>query len=316
MEQLQRFTGCLLGLATGDAVGTALEFRLPGSFKPINDMVGGGPFHLKPGQWTDDTSMALCLADSLIERRGFDPADQMERYARWWRDGYLSSTGTCFDIGGTTSQALGRFLEVGDPYAGATDPHSAGNGALMRLAPVPLFYAQHPAEAMDRAGDSSRTTHGIAVSIDACRFYAGLLVGALTGASKDELLEMRYSPVAGYHEQRPLVAEIDEVAAGLYKTRQPPEIKGSSHVVKSLEAALWAFYSSSDYRSGCLMAANLGDDADTTAAIYGQLAGAYYGRAGIPAEWLEKLALAETIETFAARLYELSQHQEIRSSQE
>jgi len=308
LEELRRYTGCLLGLATGDAVGTTLEFRLPGGFKPISDMLGGGPFQLKPGQWTDDTSMALCLADSLIERRGYDPADQMERYVRWWRDGYLSSTGTCFDIGGTTSQALGRYLETSEPYAGSTDPHSAGNGALMRLAPVPLFFAQHPLDALRLAGDSSRTTHGIDLSIDACRYYAGLLVGAVTGASKDEFLAPRYSPVAGYYEQHPLVAEIDEVAAGSFTTRQPPEIKGSGYVVKSLEAALWAFYNSADFRSGCLMAANLGDDADTTAAIYGQLAGAYYGRDGIPSDWLAKLAYSDTIESFATRLYELSRH--------
>jgi ADP-ribosyl-[dinitrogen reductase] hydrolase len=299
--------GCLLGLATGDAVGTTLEFRLPGGFKPISDMIGGGPFQLKPGQWTDDTSMALCLADSLIHQRGYDPADQMERYVRWWRDGYLSSNGRCFDIGGTTSQALGRYLEDGNPYAGSTDPHSAGNGALMRLAPVPLFYAQSPVEAMERSGDSSRTTHGAVVSVDACRYYAGLLVGAVNGVAKDELLEARFSPTAGYYEQQALTGEIDEIAAGSFKDRQPPDIKGRGYVVKSLEAALWAFYQSDDFRSGCLMAANLGDDADTTAAIYGQLAGAYYGRDSIPAEWQAKLALRDTIESFATKLYELSQ---------
>ncbi len=290
----------------GDAVGTALEFRLPGSFQPISDMVGGGPFGLKPGQWTDDTSMALCLADSLIERRGYDPVDQMERYIRWWRDGYLSSNGRCFDVGGTVSQALERFLTNGEPYAGSTDAHSAGNGALMRLAPVPMFYAQRPADALEGAADCSRTTHGAVNSVDACRYYAGLLVGALNGVSKDDLLAERYCPVAGYYQKHRLAAEIDEIAAGSYKTRQPPEIKGSGYVVKSLEAALWAFYHSGDFRSGCLLAANLGDDADTTAAIYGQLAGAYYGREGIPQEWLAKVAFRDKIDTFATKLYELS----------
>ena len=129
-----RFRGCLLGLVAGDALGTTLEFKRPGSFEPIDDMVGGGPHRLQPGQWTDDTSMALCLATSLVERGGFDAADQMQRYVRWWREGYLSSTGCCFDIGNTVSAALSRFIEHGDPYAGSTDPHSAGNGSLMRLA--------------------------------------------------------------------------------------------------------------------------------------------------------------------------------------
>jgi ADP-ribosyl-[dinitrogen reductase] hydrolase len=115
MDLLSRYRGCLLGLAVGDALGTTLEFSPPGTFRPIDDLIGGGPFHLKPGQWTDDTSMALCLATSLIERRGFDPIDQLERYVRWWREGYLSSTGACFDIGSTVRSALMRFLQTREP---------------------------------------------------------------------------------------------------------------------------------------------------------------------------------------------------------
>lgn len=133
-----RFRGCLLGLAAGDALGTTLEFKPPGSFEPICDMEGGGPFQLQAGQWTDDTSMALCLATSLVECGDFDAIDQMRRYARWFREGYLSSTGVCFDIGNTTRCALSRFEETGDPYAGSSDPRTAGNGSLMRFAPVHL----------------------------------------------------------------------------------------------------------------------------------------------------------------------------------
>ena len=117
-----RFRGSLLGLAAGDALGTTLEFKRPGSFEPIVDMVGGGPHRLQPGQWTDDTSMALCLATSLVECGGFDAADQMQRYVRWWRDGYLSATGSCFDIGNTVSAALSRFIEHGDPYRSPAPP--------------------------------------------------------------------------------------------------------------------------------------------------------------------------------------------------
>src|SRR5262249_48419092 len=156
-----------------------LEFRHPGSFAAIEDMVGGGPFQLEPGQWTDDTSMALCLAESLIERLGFDPADQMERYVRWYRPGHLSSAGWCFDLGGTTSAALHGFMHDGQPYAGSEDSHSAGNGSIMRLAPVPLFFAATPEEAIARAADSSRTTHGTREAVDACRYLAALLVGTV-----------------------------------------------------------------------------------------------------------------------------------------
>jgi ADP-ribosyl-[dinitrogen reductase] hydrolase len=158
MDRLERFKGCLLGLAVGDALGTTLEFRPPGTFKPISDIVGGGPFRLKPGEWTDDTSMALCLAESLIEKNGFDPRDQMQRYVRWFREGYMSSNGRCFDIGNTTREALTRFERTGNPFSGPKHETSAGNGSIMRLAAVPLFYAGTPEEAINRSAESSRTS--------------------------------------------------------------------------------------------------------------------------------------------------------------
>lgn len=306
MKEIERYRGCLLGLATGDAVGTTLEFKAPGTFTPIDDMEGGGPFRLQAGQWTDDTSMALCLAESLVAKQGFDPTDQMERYVRWWQQGYLSSTGACFDIGNTVRSALHKFQMAGKPYAGSTDPYSAGNGSIMRLAPVPMFYRHNPAAAIARCGESSRTTHGTVAAVDACRYLGALIIGALKGTGKTDLLSSRYTPVSGYWKAHSLVAEIDEIATGSFKERQPPEIKGTGYVVKSLEAALWAFYNSNSFREGCLMAANLGDDADTTAAVYGQLAGAYYGETGIPATWRAKVAMGDNIVALANQLYQLS----------
>ncbi len=295
----EHYRGCLLGLATGDALGTTLEFHAPGSFQPITDIVGGGPFNLKPGQWTDDTSMALCLAESLIECRGFDPVDQLKRYVRWWREGYLSSTGRCFDIGITTAAALRRFEATGKPYCGSTDRNAAGNGSIMRLAPVPLFFARDPQKAIERSAESSRTTHGSPEAVDACRYLGGLITGAVNGASKEDLLSTNYSPVPDHWTNQPLAPAIAEVAAGSFKRREPPEIKGSGYVVRSLEAALWAFSKTESFRDGCLLAVNLGDDADTTGAVYGQLAGAFYGEHQIPAEWLSKLALRKLIEKMA-----------------
>lgn len=294
-----RYHGSLLGLAAGDALGTTLEFKPPGSFEPINDMVGGGPFRLQAGQWTDDTSMALCLAKSLIECDGFDPLDQMQRYVRWWREGYMSSTGSCFDIGNTVSAALSRFEQTGEPFAGSTEPMAAGNGSLMRLAPVPLFYADNPVEAIEKAGESSRTTHGAKEAVDACRYMAGLIVGAIQGRSKTELLDDYFSPVRGLWERTPLAPKIAAVASGSFKRKQPPEIRGTGYVVETLEAALWAFHGSSSFREGALLAVNLGNDADTTGAIYGQLAGAYYGVGDIPADWLDKLTYRALFEKLA-----------------
>jgi ADP-ribosyl-[dinitrogen reductase] hydrolase len=306
MHPLERYRGAMLGLAVGDALGTTLEFKQPGSFPRHEDMTGGGPFDLQPGEWTDDTSMALCLAESLDETGGFDPVDQLTRYRRWFREGHLSSTGACFDIGNTVIAALRRFDETGEGYCGAVDAYTAGNGSLMRLAPVPLAFAKDPRVAIERCADSSRTTHAAPTAIDACRYYGGLIVGALMGVSKEQLLAPRYAPVPRLWDNAPLTTEIDEVAAGSFIQREPPEIKGVGFVVKALEAALWAFHRSDNYRDGVLLAVNLGDDADTTGAIYGQLAGAYYGESGIPTLWRERLAKRELIESFGERLHTMA----------
>ncbi len=300
-----RFRGCLLGLATGDALGVTLEFKSPGTFEPINEMLGGGSFNLEPGQWTDDTSMALCLATSLVEC-GFDVRDQMERYVQWYSNGYLSSTGECFDIGNATRDALVRFRDTGEPYAGSTEPDTAGNGSLMRLAPVPMFYAHDTTKAIEQSGESSRTTHGADEAVDACRYYGGLLVAALQGVTKKALLSSHFCPVQGFWQRHALAKNVATVAAGSFIHNEPPEIEGTGYVVKALEAALWAFSRSSNFRDGALLAVNLGNDADTTGAIYGQLAGAHYGVGAIPLEWRKKLTMGAEIELLADQLLERS----------
>jgi ADP-ribosyl-[dinitrogen reductase] hydrolase len=250
--------------------------------------------------------MALCLAESLIARREFDAVHQLQTYCRWWRDGHLSSTGRCFDIGNTTRSALAQFHLTGDAASGPTDPHSAGNGSIMRLAPVPLAFAADPRTAIARAGASSRTTHGAAECVDACRYLAGLILGALNGVAKDELLSPHYSPVPGLWDEEPLSPKIATIAGGSFREREPPAIRGSGYVVASLESALWAFHRSDNFRAGALLAVNLGDDADTTGAVYGQLAGAYHGEAGIPLEWRERIVMREQIEALADALVDLA----------
>ena len=287
-------------------MGTAVEFRAPGTFAPVTAMTGGGAFGLLAGQWTDDTSMALCLAESLVARGAMDARDQMERYVRWYRHGHLSSTGTCFDIGVTTRAALMRFERTGDPVAGSTASNSAGNGSIMRLAPVAIAHASHPSRAVEACAESSITTHGATVAVDACRYLGAIIVGALRGAGREELMSPRYAPEPGCWDAAPLNPAIDEVAGGSYTTREPPDIRGSGYAAHSLEAALWAFHRSRDFRDGCLLAVNLGDDADTTAAVFGQIGGAYYGESGIPPEWREPLALRPSIEGLADALCALS----------
>lgn len=292
---LERFRGCLLGLAVGDAVGTTVEFKPHGSFEPLTDMVGGGPFGLQAGQWTDDTSMALCLATSLIEKQGFDPVDQMERYWAWRQNGYLSSTGRCFDIGGTVRQALDRFQSSGgNPFSGPTAPNSAGNGSLMRLAPIPLFYFPDLEKTMHFARQSSRTTHGALECLEACQLFAKMLHAALSEQDKDQILSIEKQPVFS--------PKIQTLAEGSYTSKSISQIRGTGYVVDSLEAALWCFYKTDSFEAAILQAANLGDDADTTAAICGQIAGAYYGAAGIPAKWQEKLFMYTEIIDLADKL--------------
>jgi ADP-ribosyl-[dinitrogen reductase] hydrolase len=295
MDLLERFRGCLLGLAVGDAVGTAVEFQPRGSFRPLGGMQGGGPFNLKPGQWTDDTSMALCLAASLVETGGFDARDQLLRYDRWFRQGYYSCTGRCFDIGATVRDALLRFRENGDPFSGSTDPYSAGNGSIMRLAPVPMFYYPDREQILRYCAESSRTTHGAQECLDACRLLGDILWRAFEGAQKQDIL-------LGGGPDLVMSPAVRAIAAGKYMDKPVSALNGSGYVVKSLEAALWCFWVTDSYDQAVLRAANLGDDADTTAAICGQVAGAYYGEPAIPPEWLELLAMKAEIADLAERL--------------
>jgi len=295
MRDADRFRGCLLGLAAGDAVGTAVEFSPRGTFSPVTDLVGGGPFGLKAGQWTDDTSMAMCLAASLVEKGGFDAHDQMDRYDRWAKEGYMSSTGTCFDVGTTVAMALRSYRQSGDPWAGTSDPKSAGNGAIMRLAPIPMFFYPDLDKVERMAADSSRTTHGCAESVDACRLLARILCRLLAGTSKDPALFVDATSFQGSEK-------IAAIACGAYRSKREAEVRGTGYVADSLEAALWCFYQTDTFEKAILSAANLGDDADTTAAVCGQVAGAFYGESGIPAGWLKKLHHAHSIRKLADML--------------
>lgn len=293
MDVMDKAKGCLAGLACGDAVGTTLEFRQRGTFEPIADMVGGGPFNLLPGQWTDDTSMALCLAHSLLYKDGFDPIDQMNRYCNWYQLGYMSSTGECFDIGATVATALNLYLKTGDPFSGSVDEHSSGNGSLMRLAPIALFYRADKSDLILYAGSSSRTTHGSAECIDACRYFASLLASAFTCSNKEALVETFY---------RPNTEKVAAIADGAYLSKSYEALPGSGYVIESLESALWCFHHSSSFKEAILLAANIGNDADTTAAICGQLAGAFYGYDAIPTDWSSALYQIEDILDLAVNL--------------
>ena len=294
-DRLKKYQGCLLGLATGDALGTTVEFKARGSFTPLTDIVGGGPFRLQAGQWTDDTSMALCLAHSLLDSKGFDANDQMVRYNNWRVNGYMSSNGRCFDIGVTVSEAISQYLNSNDPFSGPTNPFSAGNGSLMRLAPIPMLYSPDIEQVIHFAKQSSRTTHGAQESVEACAYFATLLHAAFSGIDKQSLLECSL-----YQAN---TRKIVEIQALHYLDKSIDQIKGSGYVVESLEAALWCFAKTDNFSDAILTAANLGDDADTTAAICGQIAGAFYGIDAIPEAWQQKITMKDEIIALANQLY-------------
>lgn len=292
-DSKDRALGAFIGLAAGDAVGTTLEFTHRDAQPPVTGMAGGGPFHLAPGQWTDDTSMALALAESLAASAALDARDLMDRFVRWRDEGDCSCTGQCFDVGMTVSDALDRYRRTGDPFAGSTDPRTAGNGSLMRLAPVALRFWRDRA-ALDRtAAEQSRTTHGAAVAVDACRAYAAMLADAIAGRPRDEVLAPRRFDGA---------PKIAAIVGGSWRGKRRDEIESSGYVVHTLEAAIWSVAGTRNFRDAVLLAANLAGDADTTAAVTGQLAGALFGLRGIPDDWVERLAWKDRLIEAAERL--------------
>lgn len=278
----ERAIGSLLGLAVGDALGTPLEFSARDSRERLTGIIGGGPFRLEPGQWTDDTSMALALADSLISCDGVDEQDLMTRFVSWMEEGAYSSNGRCFDIGNTVRGALLRFLDTGNPIAGSTDPQSAGNGSLMRLAPIAIRYWDDGELRRDAAARQSRTTHGAPEAVDACAAFADMLADAIAGKRRSEVLSDRI-------RDPPYAGAIAEIMTGSWRGTVRSDVKSSGYVAHSLEAAIWCVGRTGGFADALLLAANLGGDADTVAAITGQLAGALYGYQAIPKDWLGQL---------------------------
>jgi ADP-ribosyl-[dinitrogen reductase] hydrolase len=295
-----RRRGTLIGLAVGDALGAAVEFKRPGTFAPVTGYRSGGPHDLEPGEWTDDTSMALALADSIASV-GWDLSDQASRYVHWWKKGKYSVNSRCFDIGSTTRRALSKFFDEGNALtSGDTSEHGSGNGSIMRLAPVPIRYADLLANDIAQfsrlAEESSAPTHASEQCKSACRYLATVLAALIQGEDRDEVLSPDWTPLRQLNEITPLHPLIQEVARGSFKHMQPPTIQGSGWVVKSLEAALWAFHDADTFEDAVLKAVNLGDDADTTGAICGQLAGAYWGESRIPGPLISGLARFDMLE--------------------
>ena len=218
----------------------------------------------------------------------------MDRFVAWWKNGEYSCTGHCFDIGITTRNALERYRQNGDPLAASTDPATAGNGSLMRLAPVALRFWNDRDRLDHAAAQQSRTTHAADEAVDGCRAFADLLADAISLARprRDVLAPRSF-------DGAPAIAKI---VGGSWRGRARKDIRSSGYVIHTLEAAMWSVARTANFRNAVLLAANLADDADTVAAVTGQLAGAIYGRSGIPSDWLERIAWKDRILDTAERL--------------
>lgn len=277
----ENFVGILLGLAIGDAMGATLEF---GPRRPLDnlhtEMSGGGPFDLAPGEWTDDTAMAVAMASSLMNEKAFCPLCVLREWSDWYSSGKHSCTGSCFDIGHATRIALGQFLRNPEAIP-AIEPSALGNGSLMRLAPVVLF-ASSPPEAELLAYQQSILTHGEEAA-RATGWFARLLF---------ETAE------AGFN--------LASVSASVVQ-RKRNEVSSSGFYKDTLEAAIWAVANTASFEGAIIQAVNLGDDADTVGAVAGQLAGAIYGTKNIPSRWLERLAWHDKLEKMACDLIEFSE---------
>jgi ADP-ribosylglycohydrolase len=295
----ERYHGALLGLAVCDALAAATQYRRPGTFVAVGDMLGGGPFDLPRGAWSDDTAMALCLADSLVATDRFDPADQLERYLRWQSAGYLSATGQCVGITASTARALATANWRRQTFAGSHDPAQVDPEPLSRIAPVVLHAFADTRQALDDAADAVRVTCQAPLVLDCARLLAAMLLAALRGESRARLL----APPPAVFVDRPLRKE---VAALAKVTPTLAAVSGKhpagSDALTALQAARWALHSTTSFRAGALAAVNLGGNSDVIGAIYGQLAGAHYGMNAIPRPWREALAQRETIEGLADQL--------------
>jgi ADP-ribosyl-[dinitrogen reductase] hydrolase len=216
------------------------------------------------------------------------------------QEGYRSSIGRCFDIGGTTSNSIRKFLQTGEPYSGSTAEYDSGNGCIMRLAPVAIAYQFDEGKNLFYSGESSRVTHASIQCIESSKLFGNILRKALLGHEKRSIL----LESGGFEITSPKVRSL---ASAEYLTRSIDDIRGSGYVIECLEAALWCFAKTDSFEGAVLKATNLGDDADTTAAVCGQICGAYYGKDNIPLNWLDTLHLREEIESLASQLCSIFQ---------
>jgi ADP-ribosylglycohydrolase len=282
----ERVRGALFGLAAGDAAGASFQ-------------VG----HDERLAWTQHTALALCLAESLLETGQFDARDQMERYVRWQRDGYMAAGERPPVVTPDVARALATYHWRGQPMAGSHDPRDRSTASLPRVVPAVMFALADSAGAVALAGECSRTTHQSPVVIDACRYYAAMLVGALRGAPVDEVLGPLYEPAEGLWDSRPLKAEVAAMAVAAAEADPgAARVEHAPDAVRAVANARAAVAGARDFDDAVQRACNGGIEPALDAALAGALMGALFGERIIAPELVANIARAELLESVAARM--------------
>ncbi|MDD4658349.1 MAG: ADP-ribosylglycohydrolase family protein [Eubacteriales bacterium] len=305
----------IMGLCVADALGVPVEFMARGTLdaNPVVGMRAYGTYNQPAGTWSDDTSMTLCLADSLC--RGLDYNDIMQNFLKWFQRGEFTPFGAAFDIGNTTRQALKRFEQGAAPLeCGGNTEHDNGNGSLMRILPL-LFYLQsiygrefyQKDEAFAVIHKVSALTHAHKRSQIACGIY--ILVAAMLPGEINlrEAINLGIGKAMEYYRKQEWFAEelilYERVEDKGFAELLPENIRSGGYVVDTLEAAIWCLLNTENYKDCVLKAVNLGSDTDTVAAVAGGLAGLKYGYNDIPQDWLGVIVNREYVESLCNKLY-------------
>jgi len=294
-----RYRGLLLGLALGDALAAPAQHRRPGSFTRIGDLIGGGPYDLPRGAWSDDAAVPLIIVESLVESDGFDRPDLDRRLGAWQTEGLGSATGQCLGISATLARALAA--RGADPHA-LVDATRVDREPLPRAAIAAAFELAEPERAVALAADLARLTHTAPVVVDACRYAAAIAVGVLSDVPRQDLLAPDWAPVAGLWRREPLHRQVAAVAAGAWREPSDATEWAAGDAPGALRLLMRALASGGGYRDTVLATVNLGLDADANGAFIGGFSGALAGAAGLPPHWLAVLAEASRIRAAADRL--------------
>ena len=321
ISRSQRKLGALWGALAGDALGVPVEFLSREAVRknPVRDMRGFGTHNQPPGTWSDDSSLLLCTVESLAHSAGLNSTDLGQRFVRWESEGHWTPHGRVFDIGIATSQALSR-LATGTPpeQSGGADEYSNGNGSLMRIVPIALWFDHlPPADLAETVNRASALTHRHPRSQMACALYCLIVRELLDGANAEDALRSALRVFAQVYEQPPFLSErlhFQLLESGRLANQAESEIDSSGYVLHTLAASIWCLLTSHSFEETVLKAVNLGGDTDTTGTVAGGLAGAYYGVEAIPSAWKTALARHDEVESLFA--WYLASHSESAISSE